>query len=120
RPKPASGIPRTSVPALPVLRRTLHPNTGFEPYSSLASGLSLSRTGCGRTWLRLGLGRRGVAADVDPPPGEPRGQAGVLPFLADGERQLEVRHHDAGRLRAIIHHLYRYNLGGREGIPDEP
>src|SRR5438477_245756 len=36
------------------------------------------------------LGELRLAADVDAPAREPRGQSGVLPLLADGQRQLVV------------------------------
>ena len=39
----------------------------------------------------------GVTADVDAPTGESRRQSGVLAFLADRQRQLEVGHHDPRR-----------------------
>src|SRR6266542_4105092 len=46
-----------------------------------------------RLGLRLGLGPHlRFAADVDPPPGELRREAGVLALLADRERQVAVRH----------------------------
>ena len=40
---------------------------------------------------------RRIAADVDPPARQPRGEAGILALLADRQRQLEVRHHDPRR-----------------------
>ena len=49
------------------------------------------------------VGHLGLGPDVDPQPGEPRGQTGVLALLADRERQLEVRHD---------------HLGGREFLVD--
>ena len=60
--------------------------------------------------LRTGSSvRRGclVAADVDPPPGEPRGEPGVLALLADGEGELEVGYDDAGRARGQVDDLHR-------------
>ena len=48
--------------------------------------------------------RVGVAADVDAPPGEPRREPGVLPLLADRERELEVRHDHAGRPGPRVEH----------------
>ena len=57
-----------------------------QPPRSLPAG-GLRRAG-GRA------GRFGVAADVDPPAGQAGRQPGVLPLLADGQRQLEVRHDD--------------------------
>ena len=53
---------------------------------------------------RPGDPRVGVAADVDAPPGEPRGEPGVLPLLADGERELEVRHDHPRRAGARVEH----------------
>ena len=48
---------------------------------------------------RLGL-RGGL--DVDLAAGQARGEAGVLALLADGERQLIVRHDDAAGLCALL------------------
>jgi hypothetical protein len=48
-----------------------------------------------------------IAVDVDPPAGEPGGQTRVLAFPADRQRQLEVRHHDADRLRRGVHYPSR-------------
>src|SRR5690606_29455856 len=43
----------------------------------------------------LGLLVLGVRVDVDPPAGEAGGEAGVLPLLADRQRELEVGDDDA-------------------------
>lgn len=56
------------------------------------------------------LGRR-VTADVDPPTGQPGRESGVLAFLADRQRQLEVRHHHPGRAGNRVDHGHRHHLG---------
>lgn len=44
----------------------------------------------------------GVRNDIDPPPRQLGGEAGVLPLLADGKGELVVRHHDAGRTGGLV------------------
>ena len=48
------------------------------------------------------LGELGLALDVDAPAGEPRREAGVLAFLADRERQLEVGDDDLGGAGVLV------------------
>lgn len=60
----------------------------------------------------LGGGRLGVGPDVDPPAGEPRGEAGVLSFLADGQRQLVVRHGHPGGARGQVDDLHLAHPSG--------
>src|SRR6185437_14784314 len=61
----------------------------------------------------------GLADDVDPPPGQAMGEAGVLPLLADRERELAVGH-DHGRLAVVVVDVHLAHLGGRERLGDEP
>ena len=51
---------------------------------------------------RLLLGQLGLALDVDPPAGQPGRQAGVLPLLADGQRQLVVADDDGRGARLVV------------------
>src|SRR5579875_3950021 len=47
-----------------------------------------------------------LALDVDSPAREPRGQAGVLPFLADCQRELVIAHdHRSGPRLLVEPHL---------------
>ena len=46
----------------------------------------------------LAISRGLIAPDVNAPPGQPRRQASILPFFADGERELRVRHRHIGGL----------------------
>src|SRR3954447_3439337 len=59
-----------------------------------------------------------VTADVDAPPGQPGREAGVLALLADGQRELEVRHHDPRGAGVRIDDLDRGDPGGRERVRD--
>src|SRR5438552_1853052 len=74
---------------------------------------------------RLGLGLRlelgtdlGLAADIDPPAGELRGQAGVLALLADRKRELPVRDDD---IRGLVlgHDVDPDDVRRLEGRRDE-
>jgi len=56
-------------------------------------------------------GRRGVGTDVDPPTRQPSCEAGVLALATDSERQLIVRHHDAGGSQVLIDNSHRGHLG---------
>jgi hypothetical protein len=87
--------------------------TGYSTYgcSSIAYGCAWLLTVCpplahgcqGRTTPGSPRGLLlGVRPDVDPPAGQPGGEAGILPLLADGERELVVRHGDPGGPRAEI------------------
>ena len=60
----------------------------------------------------------GLGLDVDPPSGQPRGQAGVLPLLADGERQLVVGHDDQRRAVAGVDPDL-FHLGGLQRVRDQ-
>ena len=59
--------------------------------------------------------RRLVGADVDAPAGQPGGEAGVLPLLADRERQLVVRHDHAGRPGLEVDDLHAADPGRARG-----
>ena len=61
----------------------------------------------------------GLWLDIYSPAGEFRGQPGVLPLFADGERQLAVGHDDGACVVQVID-LHREDLGGAERICDEP
>src|SRR5690606_33672419 len=99
---------------------------GVAPQPSLDLGQSVSGTGrcrmplLGRVHVLLlpGFGGR-ITANVDPPPGESGREPRILTFLTDCQRQLEVRHDDPGRLGPLVDHVDRYNLRGRQSIPDE-
>src|SRR6185312_13901522 len=78
--------------------------------------------------LALGAGVRlvgvvgvvlGLRDDVDPPPGQAMGQAGVQALLADRERELAVGHHH-GRLAVVVVDVHLAHLGRRERLGDEP
>src|SRR5579862_283223 len=66
----------------------------------------------------LGLRKLGVALDVDLPPGEPCGEAGVHAFLADRERQLIVGHDD-GRFLAVVVEVDLAHARRRECLRNE-
>lgn len=53
-------------------------------------------------WNLFVAADRGIRDDVDPPAGELGGEAGVLAFLADGEGELVVRDHNAGRAGCLV------------------
>ena len=59
-------------------------------------GAQLLRAGGVPGWTGLRFRGGGVTADVDPPTGQPGGEPGVLPLLADGQRQLKIRHGHPG------------------------
>lgn len=54
----------------------------------------------------------GVGPDVDPPAGEAGGEAGVLPLLADRERQLVVRHGHPGGAGGQVDDLHLAHPSG--------
>ncbi len=60
-----------------------------------------------------------VGPDVDPPAGQPGGEPGVLPFPADRQRELEVRHGHPGGPGGQVDHLDPQRLGRRERVADE-
>src|SRR5262249_18659834 len=66
---------------------------------------------------RLVFGLR-LAAHLEVPPGEPRGQAHVLTLLADGERELIVGCYDLHRMRVLVHDDLG-NARRRHGADDE-
>lgn len=68
---------------------------------SLDASTTLSCRSIGR---RRGMPWLGIAADVDAPSGETRGQSGILPLLANSERQLEVRHDYPRSSRPLVDH----------------
>lgn len=57
--------------------------------------------------LRCGVRLR---ANIDLPPGQARGQTGILPLAANGEAQLIVRHDGAGDLHLRVGHLHTDDL----------
>src|ERR1700712_703876 len=69
--------------------------------------------------LGRGNSRCGIAADVDPPAGQPRRQPGILPFLADRQGQLKVRNDDPGGLRGCVDDGDRERAGRGQRIADE-
>src|SRR6476659_10590017 len=76
--------------------------------------------------FRAGVGHVGVLGvvlglgyDVDAPAGQPVGEAGVLPLLADGQGQLAVRHDHGGLLGGVVH-VDLAHLGGGQRLGDEP
>ena len=64
-----------------------------------------------RTARSSGRYSLGIAADIDAPAGQPGRQPGVLPFLADRERQLEIRNDDAGGAGGLVDDAHRHHLG---------
>lgn len=72
-----------------------------------------STHGCSSvTFRKSGGGLLDVGTDVDPPAGEAGGQAGVLPLLADRQRQLVVRHRHPGGAGAEVDDLDLGHPGG--------
>src|SRR5699024_3497872 len=63
---------------------------------------SLWRAGNGSGSLEAGS----VRPDIDLPAGEPGGEAGILPFLADRQRELVVRYDHPRRLGGLIDDLH--------------
>ena len=63
-------------------------------------------------------GRFGLATDVHAPARQLGGQAGVLPLLADGQRQGVVGHDHLGLFRLVIQDD-ALHLGRAEGVGDE-
>lgn len=61
---------------------------------------------------RLFPGLLGVGPDVDAPAGEPGGEAGVLPLLADRQRQLVVRHGHPGGAGGHVDDLHLAHPSG--------
>src|SRR4051794_6100916 len=61
----------------------------------------------------------GLGHDVDAPAGQPVGEAGVLALLADGQRQLAVRHDHGGLLGGVVD-VDLPHLGGSQRLGDEP
>ena len=68
--------------------------------------------------VSLFLDELGLALDVDSPAGEPGRQPGVLAFLADGQRQLIVRHDDFGHTGVLVD-ANLFDLGRRQRLHDE-
>ena len=64
------------------------------------------------------LGQLGLALDVDAPTGQPGGQTGVLPFLADGQRQLVVGHDHLGHAGVLVD-AHLLDLGRRQRLHHE-
>lgn len=124
---PAPGTPHRCVQGM--LRRasgqtrlSLPPRTDLTPSGQRSNGCcrdpSDLRLGLFPAWSSLpGLaclvpGLLGVGPDVDPPAGEPGGEAGVLPLLADRERQLVVRHGDPGGTGGEVDDLHLAHPSG--------
>ena len=67
---------------------------------------------------RRRLGGLALRLDVDPPPGQPRREPGVLSLPADRERELVVGHdHERGLRLGVDRHLS--DLRGLQGVRDE-
>ena len=81
--------------------------------SAIAAGVG--RRGLGG---RLGLGDRDVAADVDPPAGQPRGEPGVLALAADGQREHPLGHGHA-RDPVLLVDVDRDDLGRAQRVGHE-
>src|SRR5699024_922062 len=60
-----------------------------------------------------------ITADVDSPAGQPCRQPGILTFLTDRQRQLEVGYDSPDRLRLLVDDADGDNLGGGECLADE-
>src|SRR5690349_15032880 len=89
--------PRLTDPHALDIRCTYEPTRRVYPQPSILVACPTLRSRRRRR-LRLRGGFR-VGPDVDAPPGELGGEAGVLALLADGQRQLEVGNNHAGRAR---------------------
>ena len=133
---PAPGTPHRCVQGM--LRRasgqtrlSLPPRTDLTPSGERSNGCcrnpSHSRPGSipwrrllrrhwqclpGRPWRCLLRRLLGVGPDVDAPAGEPGGEAGVLPLLADRQRQLVVRHGHPGGAGGEVHDLHLAHPSG--------
>src|SRR6478672_12099886 len=81
-----NGSPHTCVPWSGIAAHGRLASDRSGPLYRLTPVLRASRL---RRHTRTGR-RGGVGADVDAPPGQLGGQAGVLPLLADGEGELVV------------------------------
>src|SRR5205085_12020521 len=66
----------------------------------------------------LFLGQLRLALDVDAPPGQAGGEAGVLALLPDGQRQLVVGDDHLGGARLLVE-ADLLHLGRRQGLHDE-
>jgi hypothetical protein len=67
----------------------------------------------------LVLGELGLGADVDPPAGQPRREAGVLALAPDGQRELVVGDDDGG-LPALVVDEHLTHARRRQRLGDEP
>src|SRR3989440_3366294 len=61
----------------------------------------------------------GIGTDVDPPTGQPGGQAGILPLSPDSQGKLIIRYRHPRRPGRRVHHLDAQRLGRRERVADE-
>ena len=64
------------------------------------------------------LGRLGLAGDVEPPTGQPRGQTHVLPVASDRERKLIIGNDDE-RDAVVLEQLDADHFRRRERVHDE-
>ena len=71
------------------------------PRTAETGGLPDRRDGIAPPFL-VGLRRCRVGDDVDPPTSQLRCEPGILALLADGQRELVVRNHNAGRAGGLV------------------
>ena len=119
RPTLASGIRRTSAPVHPYrsmrarpksragsrLESTVTASRGSEPRCRRLSVARGAAGVCVPGAVGLSGAAAAIAADVDPPAGQPGRQPGVLALLADRQRQLEVGHHHPRRAGGLVDDL---------------
>ncbi len=96
---------------------SLPPRGDLTPSGEKSNSCSLQAVvisaACGRDLFPGALaGLLGVRPDVDPPAGEPGREPGVLPFLADRQRQLVVRHGHPGGAGGHVDDLHLAHPSG--------
>lgn len=118
---PAPGTPHRCVQGMlrhasGQTRLSLPPRTTLTPSGERSNGCcrnpSHSRPGSIPSRRRLLRRLLGVGPDVDAPAGEAGGEAGVLPLLADRQRQLVVRHGHPGGAGGEVHDLHLAHPSG--------
>ena len=116
----AASAAAASAAAFLVIRFGLAGATAATPSASTGVAASVVAVGVAVRALRgrLGLGDRDVAADVDPPAGQSRGQPGVLALAADGQREHALGHGHA-RDAVLLVDVDGDDLGGAEGVGHE-
>src|SRR5256714_4353032 len=89
-------------------------------YESLPRRLDGSRAMVAPSAARRRTGSIGrIGTDVDPPTGQPGGQAGILPLSPDSEGKLIIRYRHPRRPGRRVHHLDAQRLGRGERVADE-